>query len=446
MRARFPTVSRSLPRADGMGCSLSSPETSIPKKPMKTHSLLPFVSRAAHWSICGILAASAHIWPLSGKTHAAAYTFTSIADADGIFAKAGNNREGIGTAQLSINNAGTVAFRSFLDDGGTGVFTGSGGPIQSIALSSDPIFRVVVGASINSAGTVAFLGILDSGGQGIFTGNNSQITTIALNTEPTFSTFGFPFVNDAGKVGFNVLLTDGSRSIVTRNGGLTTTIAAESGPIFSGVGGNISINSSGTVAFFGRLENGQFGIFSGSGGPPKTITLGSALDLSDGTSINDAGSVAFNFGGAVYVGNGNSLTIIADTGGPFGAFGRYSAINNLGKVVFLAGLDSGGGGIFTGPDPVADKVIRIGESLFGSSLVSAEIEPLAQIFGNMDINDLGQVAFHYELADGRQGIAVANPVPEPSSLSLLFIVIGLIAARRKSHPAGRRSASLRLLT
>lgn len=283
MIARSPTASRSLPRAGGMECSFSSSKTSIPKNPMKRHRLHLRVSRAAHWSICGILVAFASFWLLSGKTHAAAYTFTNIADADGIFAAAGNNRSGIGTAPLSLNNAGTVAFSTFLDDGGTGVFIGNGGPIQSIALSSGPIFGALIGASINSAGTVAFRGLLDSGGEGVFTSGGGQFTAIALNTEPTFSSFLSPVINDAGKVAFTLSFTDGSYGIVARSGSATTAIALESGPIFSGVGANISINSAGSVAFFGRLKNGQFGLFSGSGGSPMVLTLGS--NLRDGVCI-----------------------------------------------------------------------------------------------------------------------------------------------------------------
>ena len=295
-------------------------ENNNPKTPMKLPRLLLPPARAPHWPICEIIVASALIWPLSGKAHAAAYTFTNIADSDGIFAPAGNNIIGIGTAPLALNNAGMIAFTSRLDDGGRGVFTGDGVSIQTIALTSGPIFSVLDSASINSAGTVAFFGILDSGVRGVFTSNGGQITNIALNTEPTFDRFGFPAVNDAGTVGFQVRFTDGSRGILTRGGGSTVTIAAESGPIFSGVGGgNLSINSAGTVAFFAALENGQAGYFASNGGAPTTIAFGNLFP--DGLSLNDAGNASFIFGGAVYTGNGGALTTVAETSGPFAGFG-----------------------------------------------------------------------------------------------------------------------------
>ena len=96
-------------------------------------------------------------------------------------------------------------------------------------------------------------------------------------------------------------------------------------------------------------------------------------------------------------------------------------MNNLGKPVFLAGLDNGAFGIFTGPDPVADKVIQLGETLFGSTATSFTLVPVGENYGNTDINDAGQVAFHYQLANGRQGIAVATPTPEPGIFTCLVL-------------------------
>ena len=43
-------------------------------------------------------------------------------------------------------------------------------------------------------------------------------------------------------------------------------------------------------------------------------------------------------------------------------------INNAGDVAFLAQLAPNVFGILTGPDPVADKVIRDGDALFGSTV------------------------------------------------------------------------------
>ncbi len=72
-------------------------------------------------------------------------------------------------------------------------------------------------------------------------------------------------------------------------------------------------------------------------------------------------------------------------------------------VAFRASLDNGATGIFTGPDPETDSMIVSGESLDGSTVITATIH-------NHAINDNGQIAFRAALADGRYGIYRANPV------------------------------------
>lgn len=407
---------------------------------MNLHPLAALASLRKFSPICHPIALSIGfivVTALHTECALAAYTFTNIADTDGIFATTTQAAFGLGRGQVSLNNSGTVAFSSFLDDGNNGVFSGNGGPITTIALGIGPIFsRGVGGASINSAGTVAFRGNLASG-EGVFTGSGGPVTAIALSTEPGFSNgFNNPVINDAGTVGFQVYDAAGSASILTRSGGSTTTIAAESGPIFNSVGGHLSMNATGTVAFLGGLENGQGGFFTGSGGPPTVVTLGLFSGQAIGVSaINDAGSVTFipNSGDAVYVRDGFGLRLVADTSGPFSGFGKFSSINNSGKVVFFANLDGGGSGIFTGPDPVADKVIRVGDILFGGPVSRVTMLPdfIVEDFGNTDINDAGQVAFHYETNSSLQGIAVATPtVPEPGVLLSGFIGVILLAARR----------------
>ena len=116
--------------------------------------------------------------------------------------------------------------------------------------------------------------------------------------------------------------------------------------------------------------------------------------------------------------------VIVDSAGPFQDFlvNRVS-LNNHGQLAFTGQLDDGQWGVFVGPDPIEDRVLAVGDPLFGSIV--------SELFSG-DINDLGQVAISYELASGVRGIAVATLVPEPSSfrlLALAFVMIPLAMRR-----------------
>ena len=96
-------------------------------------------------------------------------------------------------------------------------------------------------------------------------------------------------------------------------------------------------------------------------------------------------------------------------------------------MAFLASLDTGGIGIYTGAGFTTSEVIAAGESLFGSTITGFSISPTS-------LNDAGQVAFSYRLANGTTGIAVATPVPEPSGTALLFGgLLAILSRRRRSQ-------------
>ena len=75
-----------------------------------------------------------------------------------------------------------------------------------------------------------------------------------------------------------------------------------------------------------------------------------------------------------------------------------------------------------------NEVIGSGDALFGSTITALQFSPTS-------LNDPGQVAFYYELANGTTGIAVANPVPEPGSASLLLggLLAILVPRRRRAQ-------------
>jgi hypothetical protein len=104
-------------------------------------------------------------------------------------------------------------------------------------------------------------------------------------------------------------------------------------------------------------------------------------------------------------GDDTELHTVVDTTGPFSSFGGFVSLNNDGQVVFAANLAAGGRGIFSARDGVVDEIIGTGDSLFGSTVSSFPDTP----FAPRALNNLGQLGFLANLADGRQVWVRADP-------------------------------------
>lgn len=129
----------------------------------------------------------------------------------------------------------------------------------------------------------------------------------------------------------------------------------------------------------------------------------------------------------IFTGTDKGLNKIADTSGAFSLFNSDPAFNNKGQIAFLAELDKGGKGIFTGADSIADKVIAVGDSLNGLAVRDL-------IIIGKGLNDAGQVAFGAVLSDGSERIfrADVKAVPEPENLVGLA-ALGLMGGWLKRH-------------
>jgi hypothetical protein len=353
----------------------------------------------------------------SGEAMAATFTFTKIADTSGAFG---------GPFAPAINDEGTVVFEDQLDEV-TRILTSDGTTTTTIAAEGDTgdflatpgdFFSFFGGPVINNEGTVAFYSGLQLGGEGIFTSDGKTITNIAMGS------FGSEVsINNKGIVAFVGRLAGGSTGIFTSDGTTTTTIADTNGP-FIGFGFP-SINDEGTVAFSASLEVGGGGIFTSDGTTTTSIAdTNGSFKLFGDPDINDRGTLAFRAflderaeEGTIVISDGTTTTTIADNRGLFYFFDN-PVINNRGMIAFSADLDTGGRGIFTGPDPVADKVIATGDSFFGSTVIQV-LPP--------DLNNSGQIVFDAILADGTRGIYVATPVSEPTSVPEPASTFGLLA-------------------
>jgi hypothetical protein len=331
----------------------------------------------------------------------------------------------------SLNNNGTVGFFAAQRNGGSGIFSGSGGPLTTIAVSTSfsAIFSPV---SISDAGTVAFKASAGSSNIRLFTGSGGPFTGVdSADGSTEFS------VNNAGTVAYTLggRAADNGRILTRRAGSSPTTLVDTRNSAFRYVNLRPSLNDAGVVAFAAGLDTGESGIFLGGGGPITTLydTSGpfSGFDVFQAPSLNNNGAVAFRAsldagGDGIFTGSGGSFTTIADTSGAFSSFGNLS-LNDAGTVGFFANLSTGGFGLFTGPDPVADRIIGSGDVLLGSTVTGLS-------FSAEGLNNNGQVAFSATLADGRRVLVRADVVPEPGSLTLVIVAavpgVGLALRRR----------------
>jgi hypothetical protein len=362
------------------------------------------------------------------------YTFTEIATTGGTSGFAG-------LYPPQINQVGSVAFGATLTSGTVanpqGIFVGTGGVVVPIVQAGATFtgFNFPPGpivAAINpTSNTTAFFATrtaAQGGGAGVFTSDSVSQSTIAA-TGAVFTNFGIGVdINAGNNVAFTGSTPTAQGVFIGAPGAPLTTAASTTGGFFANFGGAVAINASGQTSFSAGKTvavGGGSGIFRFTPGPSGGVTaIAQTGGIFNGfglpSDIDDSGRVAFlaslTAGGfGIFRGDGtagvNPLAV-ATTGTVFNQFGDMPAINNFGNVVFAANLTAGGQGIFNGPNATTNKVIRTGDTLSGSTVTSVALATGA-------LNDLGQIAFVAALADGRQGVYVAIPVPEPGCVLLV---------------------------
>ncbi len=196
----------------------------------------------------------------------------------------GPTSEFIGNS-LSINDKGTVTFS--LNDGsldGDRLFAGSGGPLSLIADSAGPLGGLFL-ASINDAGTVAFRSDLDTGQQRILTSAAGSFTTIAETGGQFEDFFGCcaPSINDSGSVAFLASLDFLNDGIFVARPDLSIDKVIATGDSLFGstveflTFGEQGMNDAGQFAFRASLADGTDGVFRAD--PVRSVPEPSTLLL-----------------------------------------------------------------------------------------------------------------------------------------------------------------------
>jgi len=361
---------------------------------------------------------------VSNDALAGTYVFENIADTTGSFAD---------FQDVALNDSGQIAFQATSDDTSTGVFRWNGGALTTIAESGSVFTEIFTGRriSINSSGEVAFLADLVGGGGGVFKGSGGAVSTIAdTNTDLTGTNAGSSTsINDAGFVAFSGAIS-GITNILIGDGGALISIA-NVGAGYNFVGGRPQINNQGDVSFFGTPVSHDTGVFLSDGTTTTEIAdiSGVVAGFFLNGGLNDNGVASFvaipdgSIQRSIFIGNGGPLTEVAKIADGFSSL-SVPDINNNGQMAFGAGIGTLGNGIFTGSDPLADRVIGTGDALFGFNVSTV-------FFTVGGLNNNGDIAFSYRLTDGREGVAIARLVPEPSSL--LLLAMGLLGLCRVRH-------------
>ena len=218
------------------------------------------------------------------------------------------------------------------------------------------------------------------------------------------------FVNGLVLNGDTVVLSsdDGDAEQVIRFDGTNPTVIADSANGFEpGLHMTVdAINASGDVLFYGCSGALQCGLWVEPFAGPGIVA---PLVFQEFTSPS-SGSVA--------------------------TFGPYASLTDGGQIAYVGlsenSLDTLA--IFTGPGPIANRVIGVGDSLFGNQVLLDGFT-----FGGM--NDAGQIAFAASVDDAGDGhtrfqVVRADPVPEPDlqleagAASLALTTLCGVARRR----------------
>lgn len=363
-----------------------------------------------------------------------------------------------------VNSAGQLVFTGQYIDAGSrstdGIFrVDQDGTLKSVVLANQPgptemlVPRISLHAGVraypalNDAGQIAFRAVEEGVGVGMYRVNeySQGLVKIAGQGQPApggegifYDVTPFPALNNNGQVAFwggirrqnpppqfshtltGIFLGDGDSVLSLAQSGQES---YDGDGVFSRRGFSYvpALNEAGQIAFMGDVD----------------------------TSLSTDARTGYS---GVYLGEASGLTQIARTGdlvpdgnGRFSGFSPHwssrndvfyheaLALNEGGQVLFhgtlvdtLAGEASG---LFLGDkNSGVVEIARSGDELLGSTIEELNFSPSNGSRGNgrSGLNNLGQVAYRFALADGRTGIAIWT-IPEPGALVLLAIMLATLA-------------------
>jgi hypothetical protein len=333
---------------------------------------------------------------------AKAHTLTLIAETNDRFAD-------FAPYVASINDAGVVAFQATLQDGGSGIFAGSGATVSALAESATSIVaRFQSHPDITREGGSCVYGALASGVEAVLFIEGGEVFPVA-HTSGSFARIGplGPTMNDGGAIAFRADLASGASGIFTWRRGDSLVKVADTTE-FAAFHGLPVINGHGDIVFRADRRDGVRGIYISRGQTLETVieARGELSDIGLFPCINDEGAVVFSAaieggGSGIFRASGGRVTMVVDTKSAFESF-RGALINDAGSIFFYATPRGGQLGIHAAADPDGGAIVSIGDPLFDSTVVELALNPVS-------VNDRDQLAIRLRLASGRGLIVRADP-------------------------------------
>lgn len=327
-----------------------------------------------------------------------------------LIARSGTHFTGFGPYVPSIADDGSVAFQARLRSGACGVFVAQAGTLFSLAESGhEGLGAVISHPDLNARGESCFYAELLTGGQALCLTRDGDLLRLA-ETDSDIASIGplGPTLNASGQAAFRARLRSGASGIfrADRDG---VRLLAESGERFTGFQGLPVIDACGRVLLRADLPAGE-GIYLAEGEELMTVAeTGSEFTaLGRFPSLSEEGDICFSAelasgGSGLFRARQGSYQPLCLSGEAFAGF-RGVLPGPGDHCVFYASLPDGRLGIFTGPDPIHDRLLLMGEPCFGAPVSDFALNPVS-------VNTRGQLALRVSLSDGIELILRADPDP-----------------------------------
>jgi hypothetical protein len=355
------------------------------------------------------------------------YTFSTIVDNQSFFTGVF-----VHSAQ-PLNDSGEVAFYGESVSDFQGYYKSNGATLTTIATYSQLFLNTGFTGSINDGGSVVFRGDGGAHQRALYTGSGGPLTLYlyenTTDPNPAWIITGAAKINDSDQVAFsggwisnplavNPTVKYGYYRVEGPGGSVTA--MAESGGVYNGASPTPpALNDSGQAAFMMSLAADNAYQLVRYDNPGLTPIAG-GYSGSQIVSINESGDVAFvnQNSTAVQVFHNGSVQTIAGTADGFNLiFQGQQFINNAGAVVFAGNVVEHEGnpvdwnGVFSGPDPLDDRVLLHGDSLYGKTVTDLTL---------LDLNNNGQILMQVGLSgpENWRGLVLATPVAIPGDFDL----------------------------